>query len=462
MCGIAAVLLGPDRARLGNDETRALLEPMTRALEHRGPDGEAFFYGERAALGHRRLAILDLVTGDQPIASADGRIQVCFNGEIYNHKELRRELEGRGHRFRTRSDTEVLVHGFLEWGEALPARLSGMFAFFAHDTTSGRTLCARDPLGKKPLYYTLRDGLLLLASEVKACLALPGMPRRIDGKALRELLALRYVPGPGTLLEGYFELPPGTQALHEPGQEIRPRTYWTPGFDRASGGTPGEAARELRELFARCVTDRLEADVPLGAFLSGGVDSSGVVAAMSRSSPVKAVTVGFAESAYDELPHARAFASRFALELHEEVLRPAPVDDLWHLAGIFDLPLTDSSIWPTWLVCKAARRHVKVALSGDGADENFAGYRRYRFDLLEQRLRRFVSGGLARLLARVLPKGDWLPRPLRLKRTLENLTHDPATAYFRSVSALLPEEVDAMLLPEVGEGADPFEKLREV
>ncbi len=460
MCGLTAILPLHDRRLPASAES--LLKPMTRALAHRGPDGEGYWSGAGAALGHRRLAVLDLLTGDQPMATPGGRVQVVFNGQIYNWKELRADLEGVGCEFRTKSDTEVLLHGFLHWGRDLPERLLGMFAFVVHDTLTGETLLARDHLGKKPLYLAEHDGMLLVASEVRSFFAVPGFERRLDPAALREFLALRYVPGTRSLLDGVEQLAPAHVALHRPGEPLSPRRFWAPRFDPT--GSSAGAAAALRELVRTSVHDRLEADVPLGAFLSGGVDSSGIVAAMAQESGerVRAVTVGFEETRYDERPHARELAQRFGVELNEELCVPDPEGDLGALVEIFDLPQADSSAWPTWLVCRAARRHVTVALSGDGGDESFAGYRRYRFDLLENRLRSFMPRAPARLLARVAPKGDWLPRPFRFKRTLQNLGADPCEAYFRSVSALLPEEVDELLVGDVAPGVDPFRELRRV
>jgi asparagine synthase (glutamine-hydrolysing) len=466
MCGVTAILSARPPGTLPA-VVRELLPPMTGALAHRGPDGEGLWYGRQAALGHRRLAILDLTTGDQPMSDAEGRVQVVFNGEIYNHHALRAELEAAGCRFRTRSDTEVLVHGLRVWGRDLPARLLGMFAFVAHDAASGETLLARDHLGKKPLFFAPFGApsadLWLIASEVRSFLGLPGFGARLDPEALRELLALRYVPGGRTLLANVHQVRPGHAVWHRAGEPIEDRPYWRLRFPDRRPASREEAVAEVRQLLRTCVADRLEADVPLGAFLSGGVDSSTVVAAMAQARRgVRAVTVGFEEAAFDERPYARELAQRLGVELVEEVLRPEPKRDLPALAEIFDLPQTDSSAWPTWLVCRAARRHVKVALSGDGGDETFGGYRRYRFDLLENALRPFLPRTPAAWLSRVVPKGDWLPRPLRFKRTLENLGRDPAAAYCRSVSALLPEEVDELLLPEAGPRIDPFRELRQV
>ena len=465
MCGLTAIL---DRAGrgLGRARSESLIAAMTASIAHRGPDGDGFWFGQHAAIGHRRLAVLDLETGDQPMASADGRIQVVFNGEIYNHHDLRAELEAKGHSFVTRSDTEVIVHGFREWGEGLCDRLIGMFAIVAHDAVDGRTLLARDPIGKKPLFYAEHDGLLLLASEARAFLVLDEFRPELDPEALREFLALRYVPGARSLLANVSELEPGSYALHRPGEALAPKRYFAPPFAATvdDGGDFEGAALELRTLIERCTADRLEADVPLGAFLSGGVDSSAIVYAMQEAHDgrVQAVTVGFDDKRFDERRYARELAERLDIELFEELCSVDPEATMPQLAEMLDLPQTDSSVVPTWLVCRVARKHVTVALSGDGGDESFAGYRRYRFDLLENRARRLVGRRPAKLLAAVAPKGDWLPRPLRFKRTLENLAQHPAEAYCRSVSSLTPEEVDAMLLPEVGAGCDPFRELREV
>lgn len=464
MCGITAILQLRAAEPLDPERARRRIEPMTRALAHRGPDGHGVHIGARAALGHRRLAVLDLETGDQPMYSEDRQLVVVFNGEIYNHHELRRELEAQGCVFRTRSDTEVLLHGFRAWGRALPERLTGFFAFVVHDVQSGESLIARDPVGKKPLFYTEEDDALLLASEARSFLDLEDFGRELDPAALAEFLALRYVPGGRTMLRGIRELQPGHRAWHRPGEELRPERYFDLDWDVDAALPYEEAVERLRGLFQTCVHDRLEADVPLGAFLSGGVDSSGVVAAMLRedAGKVHAITVGFDEGKFDESVYAREFARDHGVDLEVEHCKADPEAQLPILAEIMDLPLADSSLLPTWLVCRAARRYVTVAISGDGGDEVFAGYRRYRFDLAENRARRWVGKSIPALAARVTPKGDWLPQKLRFKRTFENLAQEPGEAYFRSVSALLPEEVHAMLAPGVADDVDPFRELRQV
>lgn len=461
MCGITGILQAR-RSDFPAEEVAQQIALMTRSLAHRGPDGEGLWVGTRAALGHRRLAIIDVASGAQPMATADDRLQVCFNGEIYNHHRLRAELEAKGHRFRTHCDTEVLLHGYREWGTGLPARLSGMFAFLVHDTETGETLIARDPLGKKPLYHGEHEGRLYLASEARAMLSLEGWPRGLDLSRIGIFLALRYLPGAATLLEGLQQVPAGHLALHRPGQGLETRPYWQLSWDKHEASFD-EAVPELRSLFMDAVSGRLESEVPLGAFLSGGVDSSGVVAAMHelRGSDVHAVTVGFEDPRFDETPHALDLAGRLGIQLETERLEPDPARDLPALAELLDLPFSDSSAWPTLLVCEAARRHVTVALSGDGGDENFGGYRRYRFDLMESGFR-FVPAPLARIAGGLYPKADWLPRPMRLKRTLQDLGLPREEAYFRSVSAMLPEEVEQLCAP-IREGLrDPFEDLREL
>lgn len=464
MCGISAILCRSSAAPPDLGTRRQMLERMTRALVHRGPDGEGLHVDRWAALGHRRLAILDLHTGDQPMWTADRQLVVVFNGEIFNHKELRSQLEDRGHVFETRSDTEVLLHGFREWGKALISRLVGFFAIVLHDTKSGATLLARDPLGKKPFFVAEHGDALLIASEVRSFFALGDFRRDLDPEALAEFLALRYVPGSRTLLHGVRELTPGHLAVHRPGEELREERYFACSWQVDPGLGFDGAASTLRELLDTCVRDRLEADVPLGAFLSGGVDSSGVVHSMLQhgGGRVHAVNVGFDDGEHDESEHARAFAEKYGVDLVVERCEARPEEQIAALTEILDMPLADDSLLPTWLVCRAARRHVTVAISGDGGDEVFAGYRRYRFDFVENRARRWVGQTLPRMAAMVVPKGDWLPQPLRMKRTFENLARDPAEAYFRSVSALLPEEVADVLAPGVADGCDPFRELRHV
>ena len=443
---------------------------MTAALVHRGPDGDGLIGGPFFTFGHRRLSIIDVEGGAQPMQSWDGRLVVTFNGEIYNYHALRVELEGKGAKFVTRCDTEVLLEGFRLWGAGLVERLQGMFAFAVWDREEGRGLVARDRLGKKPLFLLQREEGLYFASEPRSFFAGGVLESRMDGQALREFLAFRYVPGRRTLFAGLEELPPGNLLEGGPGGEWKERSYWEPAFGEEHSGqgdlpSLDEAAEELRALLEAEVGERLESEVPLGAFLSGGVDSAAVVYAMREAmgeEPLQAVTVGFEDPRFDERPFARALAERLDFQLFEECLQPDPMEDLPRLIEIMDHPQLDSSLWPSFLVSEAARRHVTVALSGDGGDESFGGYRRYRFDKAERRLRHLLPARIWAGLGQMYPKGDFFPRPLRAKRTLQNLGKDAREAYLRSVASLLPEEVDELLLPEVGAGSGAFDTMREI
>jgi len=463
MCGIAGIFAF-DRFQPVAEE---LAVAMRDSLAHRGPDGTGMHLAPGCALGHRRLAIIDLAGGDQPIYNEDRSLAVVFNGEIYNFQALAAELRSLGHRFATRSDTEVLVHGFEQWGERVVERLEGMFAFAIHDRANHRLFLARDRLGKKPLYYRLEAGRLLFGSELKAILADRSVPRRVRLESLGEYLALRYVPQPHTLIEGVLKLPPAHWMMVDEGGRVRSERYWDLSFaDPLDQGRRAWADTIAGEL-DRAVRARLISEVPLGAFLSGGIDSSAVVSSMTLAGagPVKACSVGFADAEFDERPFAREAAQLFGADLEEAEVRPDPERDLETLVHHLDDPLADSSALPTWHVSRITRRRVTVALSGDGGDENFAGYRRYPFDVLENRVRGFLPRPLRRpvfsLAGALYPKADSLPRNLRWKRTLENLGRDPAEAYFRSVSCAVPEDVEALLTPEVAlQGFDPFAALR--
>lgn len=442
---------------------------MARALVHRGPDAEGFHWADGVGFAFRRLAIIDRAGGDQPIANEDGRVVVVFNGEIYNHHDLRSELERCGHRFGTRADTEVLVHGYEEWGiRGLLARLVGMFAFALHDRRRRRVVLARDRLGIKPLHLERSGDTLWFASEPKALFAGRPARRAIDPRSLLDYLVLGYVPGPRTIHVDVERLEPGCFAVVEEGRIVRER-YWTPPFDRLSLPLD-EAAARVRALLSRAVADRLEAEVPLGCFLSGGVDSSAVAAAMvaARGGEVDTVTVGFEERDADERRFAAEVARHLGVRAHVEVVRPDPAR-IDRVLEQHDEPHGDPSDVPTDLLCAAARRHVVVALSGDGGDELFAGYRRYAFDRLEHRVRSVLPAWLRRAVllpaADALPKGDRLPRPLRAKTFLGNVARDPIEAYLRSVSRTTPEDAERLLAPHVLETigeARTIDRFREI
>jgi asparagine synthase (glutamine-hydrolysing) len=416
MCGIA----GWVGARGGG---REVLDAMLRALEHRGPDDTGRHLGDEATLGMTRLSIIDLVTGRQPMTTDDATAALVFNGEIYNYRELRDELATLGRRFATRSDTEVLLRAWEEWGEACVERLRGMFAFAIWDARRRRLVLARDRLGKKPLYYWQRDGLLVFASEPKAVLRHPAVGRALDPVALEHYAAFGYTPAARSIFDGIAKLPPGHIATLA-GGVLTLRRYWT-----LPAGAAAPAARSLGELKERvraevrdAVRARLTADVPLGVFLSGGVDSSAIVACMRELNVGRLATfsVGFgADASHDELPYARIVARRFETEHHEEVLEPKAADLAAAVVRALDEPFADSSALPTLAVAEATARHVKVALSGIGGDETFGGYPRYvgvRFAEAWARVPRVLRAGPEALACR-LPEsatsrnlGDWARR----------------------------------------------------
>jgi asparagine synthase (glutamine-hydrolysing) len=446
MCGICGVVdfaAGTDfRERIG---------PMVRSLHHRGPDASGTHVDSLAALGHTRLSIIDLSPdGRQPMSNEDGTVWVTFNGEIYNFAELRQRLIEQGHIFRSRSDTEVLVHLWEQEGEQSVQRLRGMFAYAIWETHRRRLSLVRDRLGIKPLYYTVRNGRLIFGSEIKAILAHGDVPRRLRADALSDYLTFMYVPAPKTMFQDICKLPAGHLASFDR-TGLRVRQYWDLEPGEPPAGDEAAIRQELLERLQEAVRMRLVADVPLGAFLSGGVDSSAVVAMMSRCARgrVTTVSVGFPQKQFDELPAARRVAQRYATTHHQEMVDPQAADAVRRIAWHYDEPFADYSAVPTFYVSQAARRHVTVALSGDGGDENFGGYRRYRFDLLERRLRRLLTPvlrmALVAPLAAVYPKADWLPRPLRARQTLRELAAEPAEAYCLSVG-LLDERRKARLL----------------
>lgn len=378
MCGICGQLnFAPPRPVDLQD-----LETMNRTLRHRGPDGEGFYRGNGMGLAMCRLAIIDLPTGGQPISNEDGSVWTVLNGEIYNYRELRADLEARGHVLRTRSDTETLVHLYEEFGCDCVARLRGMFAFAVWDEKRRRLLLARDRIGVKPLYYTIVDGSLLFASEIKALLARPGVPRNIRLDAIHHYLTLQYVPDPMTAFEGIWKLPPAHRLIWEDG-ELTVERYWDFGYEPKHRGSEADLAAELRERLEEAVRIRMLSDVPLGVHLSGGIDSSVVAALASRSAPgrLKTFSIGFAEERFSELPYARAVSDMYATDHHEFTVTYDNLPALLHdIASYFDEPLADPSAVPVHHLCRLTRQHVTVALNGDGGDELFAGYPRYRLD----------------------------------------------------------------------------------
>ncbi len=466
MCGISGILL-TDPARRAD---RAELERMARSMAHRGPDSEGIHVRGPVGLAFRRLSIIDRSGGDQPIFNADGSLAIVFNGEVYNHLDLRAELERKGHRFKTRADTETVLLGYEEWGaRGVCERLRGMYAFAIDDARNRRLVLARDRLGKKPVHIARRPGALAFASELRSLVIHPDLPRRVSTRALLDFAALGYVPAPDSIYEDVSKLPPAhvlTIDWGNGGKETLER-YWDASFAEQEIGLD-EAAERVRALVEESTRIRLMSEVPLGCFLSGGVDSSAVVAAMAHAAgtSVNAVTVGFDDARFDERGPAAEVARHLGITPAVEVVH----QDLAALDGVtetFDEPHADPSNVPTWLLCRATRRHVTVALSGDGGDELFGGYRRYRFDVLENRVRSVVPSVVRRLvfgpLGRILPKGDRLPRPLRAKTLVQNLALDPVEAYFRSVARVRPEDAHALLAPELRSKVDartPIERFR--
>jgi asparagine synthase (glutamine-hydrolysing) len=433
----------------------AVLKAMGDSIAHRGPDGEGLWRDPGLGLVHRRLSIIDLAGGDQPIGNEDGSVQVVFNGEIYNYQELRAGLEGRGHRLRTRSDTEVLVHLYEDEGEDLVNRLRGMFTFALWDRRRRRLLLARDRLGIKPLYVYRDAEKLLFASELKGILAHPGVNPSVDPAALEDYLAFGMVPGPRSIFRGIEKLPPAHTMLVRDGAAAgAARRYWQLRFEADRGPTEGEWQEAVRAKVEEAVRLHLIADVPVGAFLSGGVDSTVVVASSAGQTPepLQTFSIGFAEESVSELPYARATAAHFRTRHAEQVVTPDAATLLGDLTHYYDEPFADTSAVPTFLLSKLTARSVKVALSGDGGDEGFGGYARYAHDLGEAAVRRRLPVWLRRGLgaaAGVWPKADWLPRPLRAKTALTNLALDAGPAYANTLQLCRPPLRRRLLAPDV-------------
>jgi len=448
---------------------RGVLTQMTRALRHRGPDDEGFFVasydgGVAVGLGFRRLAIIDLATGNQPIANEDASVQVVYNGEIYNYRELRAELESRGHRFATNADTEVIVHLYEELGRRCVERLNGMFAIALWDERERLLLLARDRFGKKPLYYVEVDGGLLFGSELKSLVEHPDCPRRLDHESLAAYLAAEYVPTPRAILEGVRKLPAAHRLVWQHGRAVVER-YWDLFFEHdAVERTDDEYAEELRERLRAAVRRRLVSDVPLGAFLSGGIDSSSVVAFMAEALPsgsVKTFSIGFREQSFDESRHARRVAEHFGTDHHEDTFTASDMADLLPtIADALDEPFADASILPTYLLSRFTREHVTVALGGDGGDELLAGYPTFPADrvaslypmprLLHERL--------------VMPLADLLPVStanfsfdFKLKRFLRGAGMPSGIRHPVWLGSFTPEEQRNLL---VRPGRDPLETHR--
>jgi asparagine synthase (glutamine-hydrolysing) len=402
MCGIAGIF-----DLQGGPVAQADLQSMCQALVHRGPDEGGFHLAPALGLGMRRLRVIDLEGGSQPVHNEDASVWVVFNGEIYNFRELRRDLEARGHVFYTRTDTEVIAHLYEEHGAACVDSLRGMFAFALWDERRRQLLVARDRLGVKPLFWTEAQGRLVFASELKAILQLPGVERRLSWASLDHLLTFLTTPATESIVEGVHKLEPGHVLLASAEAGVRVSRYWAPRFEPEYGKPESHFVEGVRGLLEESVKLRLVSDVPLGAFLSGGLDSSAVVASMARlmDQPVKTFSIGFAERDFDELPYARMVAEQFGTDHHELVLEPNVVEIVEDIAWYLDEPFGDSSAIPTYLVSRLASEHVTVVLSGDGGDELFAGYERYLIEASERDALPDGVRGVLRALGRLMPDG---------------------------------------------------------
>lgn len=438
MCGIAGVLYADSH----RSADRSILQQMGDAIAHRGPDGEGFFRANNVGLIHRRLAIIDLAGGDQPIANEDESVQVVFNGEIYNYPELREQLESRGHVFRTNSDTEVLVHLYEDFGKDLVKHLRGMFAFALWDARQRKLMLARDHLGQKPLYIYRDEEKLLFGSELKAILAHPNVDRTISPEAVEDYMTFGVVAGERCIFKRIQKLPAAHTVTLDAGTlENAAERYWQLSFDNEIEASDDEWKSRIGESIRESVSAHLIADVPVGAFLSGGLDSSAIVASLAdvATKPVQTFSIGFQEKEFSELPYAAAVAEHFGTDHREQIVTPDAVRDLDELCFFYDEPFADASAIPTMAVARMAAQHVKVSLSGDGGDEAFGGYARYGHDLTEAQIRDRIPAWFRRMALRPLsvvwPKFDWLPRPLRLKTFLQNVSSDPAVAYANTISA---------------------------
>jgi len=483
MCGIAGFVAGPGFAA-GDGERRRLLAAMTGTMTHRGPDGEGLWLENEVALGHRRLSIIDLACGAQPMLDADGRAAVTFNGEIYNFREIRRELEGKGFVFKTNSDTEILLNGYLAWGEGCLDRFEGMFAFALWDRRRRILFAARDRYGKKPFYYTLQNGVFAFASELTALRVLPGLRFETPRRTLAKFLAHEYTPTPETIFREVYKLGPAHYLVLEAGKLIT-RPYWdVPVPDETTRESEADLGRRLIELLDAATAKRLVSDVPLGMFLSGGLDSSAVAALMTRhSSTVKTFSIGFTEASYDESKYARLVAEHLGTEHHERILNATACGELLpSIVERFDEPMSDPSIVPTYLLSGVTREKVTVALGGDGGDELFAGYETfYAFKLAEwyNRLPAFarehvlapiaarlpMSSGYVnmRLAAQTFLAGARLPRWLRVQRWLSAFSPELLDGVMEDAGALAlaPESLYARTreLYESYPSKDPLAKI---
>jgi asparagine synthase (glutamine-hydrolysing) len=452
MCGIVGMVNLDGRAA-----EAALLERMNQAIFHRGPDEDGFYLKGHVGMAMRRLAIIDLKGGQQPIADEEGAAWIVYNGEVYNYREVKKELEARGHRFHTDCDTEVVLHAYLEYGEDCPRHLRGMFAFAIWDERKQELFVARDRVGKKPLLYAKTRDAFVFGSEFSALLLHPSVSREIDRAALDDYLSFMCVPAPQTAYRDIRKLEPGHSLTLNAAGEVKTRRYWEPDFSKKIKVSEEEAGERALELLREAVRVRLMSEVPLGAFLSGGIDSSAVVALMAEESsgPVKTFSIGFEEQDFSELHHARRVAERVGAEHHEFVVRPDAMEVLPLLVEHYGEPYADSSAIPTYYVARETRKHVTVALNGDGGDECFAGYERYAAMRMSERYRKLpgvLRERVIRQALELLPISELKPsRARKLRRFLRAASLPPVERYLRWVSIVDREAKDDLYSAEFKE-----------
>jgi asparagine synthase (glutamine-hydrolysing) len=466
VCGIAGLFDTRGQRNFDPD----LIRRATAAIAHRGPDGDGFFAAPGVSFGHRKLAIIDLASGNQPMHARDGSITITFNGEIFNYKELRAELASKGHGFATASDTEAIIEGWRAWGPKIVEKLRGQFAFALWDAKQETLFLARDRMGEKPIHYTtLADGTFAFASEIKALLTLPGVDLTIDTHAVADFFTYGYVPDPKTIYTAIRKLPPAHTLVLTRGRQPALRQYWNV-LEAAGTDQHTTTPEELADRLKTAVRYQMVADVEVGAFLSGGVDSSSVVAMMAQiaSAPVSTYSITVGEENRGEADFARTVAERYKTRHEIRDVDPRNLTQLLpKLPHIYDEPFGDDSAIPTYAVCREAARTLKVCLTGDGGDETLAGYRRYRFHLAENAIRQYLPEGLRKSvmapLARAYPKLDWAPRPLRAKTTLLELSGDEDMAFARMVSMVSQEQRTALLSDDLKNrlaGYDPADLIR--
>ncbi len=455
MCGIVGIFDTTGQREID----RAALHRMNESQHHRGPDEGELYLEKALGMGHRRLSVIDLATGQQPLFNADRSVVIVYNGETYNYRELMAELKGMGYQFHTKSDTEVVLHAWEAWGPDCVHRLRGMFAFGIWDRNKQTMFLARDHIGVKPMFYSLLPtGYFVFGSELKSIMTHPELSRELNPQAVEDYFAYGYIPEPKTIFHNAYKLQPGHRILLKVGDtQVRQERWWDVPFKPVPTGSEADVAQEVIARVRESVQSQMVAEVPLGAFLSGGVDSSAVVATMAQpqgqpgAPAVTTCSIGFDDANFDETAYATQVAQQYKTQHHAQIVSGddyALVDQLVHL---YDEPYADSSAIPTYRVCQLARQRVTVSLSGDGGDENFAGYRRYRMAMAEHSVRDRIPASLRKpvfgTLGKLYPKADWAPRVFRAKTTFESIARDLVEGYFHGVS-FMPDRVRAQLFSD--------------